>query len=165
LFLNNPIWRRPLISLDEDEFLLPTPSLIYSFPLEIFEPFMPPDSDLGRAYSQARSSSLEATIQEHVSSAMPSARTYRRVVWDDPGSGKEYENDVVALIGNTIFLFEAKSGRLDEVARRGGESSLVRNFRERFVDPGIQAARLERYLNAKGKNVQLRLKVASLVMV
>lgn len=119
---------------------------------------MPPDSDLGRAYSQARSSSLEATIQEHVSSAMPSARTYRRVVWDDPGSGKEYENDVVALIGNTIFLFEAKSGRLDEVARRGGESSLVRNFRELFVDPGIQAARLERYLNAKGKNAQLRLK-------
>jgi hypothetical protein len=50
---------------------------------------------------------------------------------------------VVALIGNTIFLFEAKSGRLDEVARRGGELSLLRNFEELFVEPGQQARRLE----------------------
>jgi hypothetical protein len=34
-------------------------------------------------------------------------------------------NDVVAIIGNTIFLFEAKSGRLDEVARRGGDFSFA----------------------------------------
>jgi hypothetical protein len=158
LFLNNPIWRRPLVSLDEHTFFLPTPSLIYSFPLEIFEAFMPPDSDLGRAYSQARSSYLEAAIQQHISSAMPSARTYRHVVWDDPEAGRTYENDVVALIGNTIFLFEAKSGRLDDAARRGGELRLLRNFKELFVEPGIQAARLERYLNTKGKDAQLQLK-------
>jgi hypothetical protein len=158
LFLNNPIWHRPLVSLDDDTFFLPTPSLIYSFPLEIFEPFMPPNSDLGRAYAQARSSYLETAIEEHISSAMPSARTYRRVIWDEPGSGNTYENDVMAIIGNTIFLFEAKSGRLDEVARRGGELSLIRNFKELFVDPGIQAIRLERYLNTKGKSAELRRK-------
>ena len=158
LFLNNPIWRRPMVSLDDNTFFLPTPSLIYSFPLEIFEPFMPPASDLGRAYSQARSSYLEAAIQDHISSAMPSARTYRGVIWDEPKSGTTYENDVVAIIGNTIFLFEAKSGRLDEVARRGGELSLARNFRELFIDPGVQAARLERYLNTKGRSAELRVK-------
>jgi hypothetical protein len=158
LLLDNPIWHRPLVSLDDDTFFLPTPSLIYSFPLEIFEPFMPPKSDLGRAYAQARSSCLETAIEENISSAMPSARTYRRVIWDEPESGNTYENDVVAIIGNTIFLFEAKSGRLDEVARRGGELSLIRNFKELFVEPGIQAARLERYLNKTGQSAELRLK-------
>jgi hypothetical protein len=158
LFLNNPIWRRPLVSLDEHTLFLPTPSLIYSFPLEIFEQFMPAGSELGRAYAQARSSYLEAAIKEHISSAMPSARTYRQVVWADPETGRAYENDVVALIGNTVFLFEAKSGRVDEIARRGGELRLLRNFKELFIEPGIQAARLERYLNTKGKDAQLRLK-------
>jgi hypothetical protein len=158
LFLNNPIWHRPLVSLDEHKFFLPTPSLIYSFPLEIFEPFMLPDSELGRAYSRARSSYLEAAVHEHISSAMPSARTYRHVVWYDAETGSTYENDVVALIGNTIFLFEAKSGRVDEIARRGGELRLLRNFKELFVEPGIQAARLERYLYTKGKDARLQLK-------
>jgi hypothetical protein len=158
LFLNNPIWHRPLVSVDEHTFFLPTPSLIYSFPLEIFEPFMPPASDLGRVYSQARSSYLEDTIGELISSAMPNARTYRHVVWDDPETGRTYENDVVALIGNAIFLFEAKSGRLDDAARRGAELRLLRNFKELFVEPGIQAARLEKYLNTKDQDAQLQVK-------
>ena len=89
---------------------------------------------------------------------MPSVRTYRSVMWRDEASGTIYENDVVALIGNTIFLFEAKSGKLDDVSRRGGELSLVRNFKELFVAPGEQARRLENYLNMKGKDARLWIK-------
>jgi hypothetical protein len=89
---------------------------------------------------------------------MPSARTYRSVVWHDEISDALYENDVVAIIGNTIFLFEAKSGRLDDAARRGGELRLLRNFKELFVEPGEQAARLENYVNAKGRDARLWLK-------
>jgi hypothetical protein len=76
-------------------------------------------------------------------------------MWRDDATRTLYENDVVALIGNTIFLFEAKSGRLDDVARRGGELSLMRNFRQLFVEPGEQARRLENYLSAKGRLASL----------
>jgi len=44
---------------------------------------------------------------------------YEKVLWTDPASSKAYENDVVALIGNTLFLFEAKSGGISDSARRG----------------------------------------------
>ena len=158
VFMNNPIWHHPFISLDNDTLLLAAPSLIYSFPLEIFEQFMKPGSTLERAYSRARAKYLEAAIHTHISSGMPSAATYRNVMWRDDISETIYENDVVAILGNTIFLFEAKSGRLEEVARRGGDRSLLRNFRELFVEPGVQASRLERHLNTRGKDAVLWLK-------
>jgi hypothetical protein len=154
-FMNNPIWRRPFVRVSEATFYLPLPSLFYGFPFQIFERFLEGKPRLEAAYSEARASYLEDTIYSYVTSAMPSARIHRNVMWHDDNNGKDYENDVVALIGNTIFLFEAKSGKLAEAARRGGEASLLRNFEELFVEPGEQASRLETYLNTKGKEARL----------
>jgi hypothetical protein len=157
-FMNNPVWRRPFIALDEQTLFLPLPNLFYGFPFRIFERFMEGRPALERAYSDARAKFLENMIETHISTGMPSASTYQKVMWRDDVTGTLYENDVVALIGNTIFLFEAKSGKLDDVARRGGELSLTRNFKELFVEPGEQARRLENYLNTKGRNARLWVK-------
>ena len=157
-FMNNPVWRRPLVELDEHSLFLPLPNLFYGFPFQIFEQFLVGRPALEQAYSNARAKFLEDSIKSCVSTAMPSARTYRSVMWRDEASGTVYENDVVALIGNTIFLFEAKSGKLDDAARRGGELRLIRNFKELFVAPGEQARRLENYLNMKGKDARLWVK-------
>jgi hypothetical protein len=154
-FMNNPIWYRPFIALGEDKVFLALPSLFYGFPFQIFEQFISPDSPLGIAYSDARSTFLEDTIFDYVASGMPTARTYRKVMWRDDTSGTLYENDVVSVLGNTIFLFEAKSGRLRDAARRGGELSLLRNFKELFVEPGEQAARLENYINLSRADARL----------
>ena len=134
---------------------MPLPNLFYGFPFQIFEQFLEGHPALEQAYSAARAKFLEDTIASHVATGMPSAKTYQKVMWRDEASGTLYENDVVAVIGNTIFVFEAKSGRLDDVARRGGELSLLRNFKELFVDPGEQATRLKNYLNTRGKEARL----------
>jgi hypothetical protein len=157
-FMNNPVWRRPFVALDEDTLFLPLPNLFYGFPFQILEQFIEGRPSLERAYSDARAEFLEGTIERHVATGMPSAKTYRKVMWRDETSGTLYENDVLALIGNTIFLFEAKSGKLDEVARRGGELSLIRNFKDLFVEPGEQARRLENYLNTQGTDARLWIK-------
>jgi hypothetical protein len=157
-FMNNPVWRSPIVAVDEHTLFLPLPNLFYGFPFQIFERFLEGHPALERAYSEARAKFLEGAIETHVASSMPSARTYQKLMWRDETTGTLYENDVVALIGNTIFLFEAKSGKLDDVARRGGELSLLRNFRELFVEPGEQARRLENYLNSKGKDARLWIK-------
>ena len=157
-FMNNPVWRRPFVALDEHTLLLPLPNLFYGFPFQIFEQFLEGRPALEQAYSAARAALLEDMIEMHVATGMPSAKTYQKVMWRDEASGTLYENDVVAVIGNTIFLFEAKSGKLDDVARRGGELSLLRNFKELFVEPGEQATRLENYLNTKGKDARLWIK-------
>jgi hypothetical protein len=157
-FMNNPVWRRPLIELDEHTLFVPLPNLFYSFPFQIFEQFIAGRPALEEAYSHARAKFLEDKIESHISTGMPSAKVYKNVMWRDPTTERLYENDVVALIGNTIFLFEAKSGKLDDAGRRGGELSLIRNFRELFVEPGEQVRRLENYLNSKGKDALLWIK-------
>jgi len=154
-FMNNPVWRRPFVEVDKLTLFLPLPNLFYGFPLQIFEQFLTGRPVLERAYSDARARFLEDAIETHIATAMPNAKTYQKVMWRDDESGILYENDVVALIGNTIFLFEAKSGKLDDVARRGGELSLMRNFKELFVEPGEQARRLERYLDKNGRGAKL----------
>ena len=156
--MNNPIWSRPFINLYDSKFFLPLPVLLYSFPLRVFERLMSQSSALEDAYSEARSHFLEDMIKSQIQVGMPSARVYANVRWRDETSGATYENDVITLIGNTIFLFEAKSGRLDDVARRGGELSLQQNFRDLFVAPGEQARRLERYLNTKRGNAKFWIK-------
>ncbi|KIN68774.1 NERD domain protein [Sulfitobacter donghicola DSW-25 = KCTC 12864 = JCM 14565] len=85
----------------------------------------------------------------------PSAKVYRSVIWDDPKDGKGYEHDVVAVLGNQIFMFEAKSGKIKEPARRGGIPSLKSTLKELFVEPAEQSQRLQEYLNEYGKTAQL----------
>ena len=151
----NPIWRRPYVLLEENAIFSPLPMLCYSFPFLIIEELIGQNEALRASYFDARAKSLEKMIHTHVQIAMPSARVYSNVSWREEESGILYENDIVAEIGNSIFLFEAKSGRLDEVGRRGGELSLKRDFRDLFISPGQQASRLARYLNTQGSKATL----------
>lgn len=156
-YLNNPIWRRPLIDIG-DSFFFPIPTLIYGFPFQIFEHLIANDRPTQKAYFKARDEFLEEGVERLIKTAMPSARVYRNVEWRKDSEPVLFENDVVALIGNTIFLFEAKAGRLDQVARRGAEQSLIGNFKELFVEPALQAARLEEYINSKKRDARLWVK-------
>ncbi|MFK4056866.1 hypothetical protein [Brevundimonas sp. NPDC046655] len=158
VYLDNPIWRKPYVRLPDDDLFIPLPQLIYSFPFAIVEGLIGENAALKIAYEDARAGYLEDTTEALVRTGLPSATVHRSVVWNDPEDGKEWENDVVALVGNFIFVFEAKSGRINPVARRGGIKSLTTNFEELFIEPGRQAGRLQRYLNTKGSEGRLRLK-------
>jgi len=158
IYLNNPIWRRPYLRLDDDSLFVPLPQLIFSFPFAIVEGLMEGHPGLQIAYENAKADYLESATAALLRSAMPSATVYEGVIWDDPETGQQWENDVVAVVGNFIFVFEAKSGRISDAARRGGDLSLTTNFRELFVEPGIQAWRLQNYLDRQRQSAILRLK-------
>ena len=143
----NPIWRRPYVLEGKDAIFAPLPMLCYSFPFLIIEQLIAQSETLRALYFDSRAKSLEGLIRTYVQTAMPSASVHSNVCWREEESGVLYENDIVAEVGNSIFLFEAKAGRLDEVSRRGGELSLKKDFRDLFVLPGEQASRLARYLN------------------
>jgi len=161
IYLNNPIWQRPYILLTDGSLFVALPQLIFSFPFVIMEALMEGHLHLEAAYESARANYLEEAIMALVSTAMPSAEIYRGVAWDDPDTGQTWENDIVAVVGNFIFIFEAKSGRIKDASRRGGTLSLRKNFKELFVEPGEQSGRLENYLNTKQQTAQLRLKASS----
>jgi hypothetical protein len=161
IYLNNPIWKRPYILRQDGSLFVALPQLIFSFPFAIMEALMEGHQNLQVAYESARSIYLEEEIAALVSTAMPSAEVHRGVVWDDPETNQNWENDIVAVVGNFIFIFEAKSGQIKDAARRGGTLSLRKNFKQLFVDPGEQAGRLQSYLNKNQKAAQLRLKKSS----
>jgi hypothetical protein len=158
IYLNNPIWTKPYIRLADGSLFAALPQLIFSFPFAIMEGLMVGQKTLEVAYENARADYLEQSIVALLETAMPSATIYRGVVWDDPNTGKTWENDVVALLGNFIFVFEAKSGRIKGAARRGGDLSLRKNFKELFVEPGEQGWRLQNYLDTCRQSAAFRLK-------
>jgi hypothetical protein len=160
IYLDSPIRRRPFIRLSDDALFLPFPAMLVSFPFAIIEGLFEGDEVLGRAYSAARTRYLEDATAKLIEISLPSADLYRSVHWTDPDSGKQYENDLVVKLGNHIFLFEAKSGKLNAASRRGGESSLRKNFKRLYVEPGQQAARLETLLR-RGKSAESLLQDAA----
>jgi hypothetical protein len=158
IYMNNPVWRQPFVARDDGDLFAALPQMAVSFPFPIIEGLIKGHRRLEKAYEDARSAHLESAIAEILNRAMPSAAVYEQVLWTDPETGKGYENDVVVLIGNTIFLFEAKAGRISDAARRGGALSLEKNFKDLFVEPGEQAWRLQNYLDTQGPRASLWLK-------
>lgn len=158
VYLNNPIWTKPYVRLPTDELFVPLPQLAYSFPFAIIERLIGEHGGLKITYENARAECLEIEIERNVRTMLPSAEVYRSVQWDDPETGKTWENDIVARLGNFLFVFEGKSGRLHDIARRGGTRSLKTNFQKLYVEPGIQGWRLQNYIDKNGRNAAFRLK-------
>lgn len=158
IYLGNPVWKKPYLLLENGSIFAPLPQLVFSYPFLIFEGVIEnlqiPDS----AYEDARAKHLESAIVALLKIAMPNAKVYQGVIWDDPDTGKQWENDVVALLGNYVFVFEAKSGRIKDAARRGGDLSLRKNFKELFIEPGVQGWRLQNYLDKYRDKATFRLK-------
>ena len=156
LFLNNPVWAKPFIRRQDGSYFAGQPQMAFSFPFRILCALISnKDDDLTLAFSKSKATALEELVFETVSEAIPSARVYRKVVWNDPESGKPYENDVVAILGNQIFIFEAKSGKIPDSARWGATLTLEKNLENLFVHPAKQSENLQLYLNNNPSDFRL----------
>lgn len=150
LHMGSPIRQRPFVRIDDETLFLPIPALVVSYPFAIVERLIIGDEILAKAYSAARTRYLEDAVAHEVRTAMPTARVYQGVYWNDPDTLVRYESDVVAVLGNHVFVLEAKSGKLKDAARRGGEESLRTNFRKLFVGAAEQAAHFEQLIRRGG---------------
>ncbi|HEX8000872.1 MAG TPA: hypothetical protein VF528_20995 [Pyrinomonadaceae bacterium] len=147
-FLGNPVWRRPLIRLDEDRYFMPVPGLFLSFSLELMEDVIRPIPALRNKYERRRAKYLEDEIERLFSSGFPSAKVYRGSLWSDPITGKDFENDLLVIIDSYQIVIEAKSGKVSDPARRGAPFRLEQEIRELMVEPSLQAKRFADYLQA-----------------
>lgn len=156
VFLANPVWGRPFVALDSDTLFLPLPFLFVSFPFTIVEGLMADNKRLNTAYAAARTRYLEDDTERIVRKSLPSARVHRGVKWKDPDTKVEYEHDVIAILGMQVLIFEAKSGKLSPSAKRGAADRLRKNFKALFIEPGVQASRLEALLASRRNDVELK---------
>jgi hypothetical protein len=152
-FLSNPIWKRPLIVLEDGSYLLPVPGLFLSFCLELMEDVIRSVPNLQSTYLKRRAKFLEDEIERLFVSAFPSAKVYRGSLWHDQSTGKKFENDLLVLLDSYQIVVEAKSGKVSGPARRGAVSGLKGEIRKLMVEPSIQAKRFAEHLeNNRGKH-------------
>jgi hypothetical protein len=157
LFLNNPIWARPLIRLPTGAYFFPNPGMLYSFCLEIMEGLIGAEAGIETTYRKRRAAYLEEEIASLVAKAFPGAKIQQGTRWTNE-KGETFENDLLVVIDEYALVIEAKSGRFTSPARRGAESRMERDIRRLVVEPALQAGRFIRFLRSSDhvQNPQLR---------
>ncbi|HIP12200.1 MAG TPA: hypothetical protein EYG73_05710 [Arcobacter sp.] len=135
IFLNNPIWTKPIIILDKESFFCPNPMLYFSFILKTFDDLI--DEIEPIKLSKSKAEYLEEKIEQIVADKLPNAKIYKSFKWD------KYENDLVVFIDTYILIIEAKSGKITDSALRGSSSRLKKKVKELLVAPAIQSQRLK----------------------
>jgi hypothetical protein len=140
LFLNNPVWLRPLINMQNGAFFCGLPQTLMSFVFPIVEELLKPFELLQQKLRNVRASYLEDEVSRLFAKALPSAVAHRGFKWRE--GAQEFESDLVIRFDTTLILIEAKSGRVTWLALRGAPPRLVEHIKELIVKPSDQSGRL-----------------------
>src|SRR5207245_10289112 len=112
-FLDNPIWKKPIIQIGEDSYFWPLLQMFMSFGLEMIESLVDRSPKLKLRYeSEIRPKYLEDETEQICRSAFPRSTVLRGSLWHDPTTGKDFENDLLALMDSFLIVVECKSGSI-----------------------------------------------------
>lgn len=152
IFLDNPIWTKPIILISEKEFFCPMPQLFFSFILKSFDNVI--EKIDKEKLSDVKAKYLENKIEKIVKSRFPDENTVRSIKWCgiEDGKEKEFETDLITFIDTYIIIFEAKSGKITDPALRGSPDRLKKKINELLIEPNIQSKRLKEKLEHLIKN-------------
>lgn len=140
VFMANPVWERPLVSLGNDKFLCALPQLFFSFVHEIMESLIT-EAGFATQLEERRATYLESESVRLVSAALPGAVAVPSYTWE--WEGKRYETDLIAALDQYLLIIEAKSGMITAPALRGATDRAKRHIRDLIIHPSEQSARLE----------------------
>lgn len=153
-FLDNPVWSKPLVKIDNGKYFCALPTSFFSFILKILSGLCKEDKNLNRKLSQARASFLEDRIEYLFKCAFPEAQTLRNYKWSE--SDRIYENDFLIKVDSSLFIVEAKSHEITWPALRGAPDRIKKHVYEILYEPSIQSKRLEdRIICHKAGTLQL----------
>ncbi|MFP4486642.1 MAG: hypothetical protein ACLFOC_06740 [Campylobacterales bacterium] len=152
LFLDNPIWTKPIILISAEEFFCPMPQLFFSFILKSFDNLIVKIDK--NKLSDVKAEYLENKIEEIVKTRFPDENTVRSIKWwgVEDGKEKEFETDLITFIDVYAIIFEAKSGKITDSALRGSPDRLKKKINELLIEPNIQSKRLKEKLELLIKN-------------
>ena len=149
LYLNNPVWQRPFIRLEDGRLFWPIPNISLTFGFEMFELLTDPHKALAIAYHDARAEMLEEELGTLLSRHFPAGRVLRGLKWTDAADSVAYENDIAVVIDRTILIFEAKSRRVSPSALRSSRDRLSVEIEKLMVEPAEQSRRLMNKLSTE----------------
>ena len=139
LFLDNPVWSRPIIEIGNGKFMAPLIQMVFSH-LHLIVKRLTDKAEMTPKLDERRSEYLEKEIAEVLSATMPKARVSKNVKWS--WQGAEYETDCLVCLDHTLLVVEAKSSRLTDEALRAAPGTLRKLTRKLVLNPSLQSARL-----------------------
>lgn len=144
-FLDNPIWRKPFISVAKNLWWMPITSLFHCFGFEIIEELLTEEKSLTELFHQRKAIFLEEAIGTSLAKRFPEAQIFYGSQYSFDSTGQVFENDILVIEDSIGFIIEAKAGNVNAVARRGG-SSIEEEIQKLVVAPSIQAAQFAKFL-------------------
>jgi len=144
-FLDNPVWNKPLIQLQNGCFFCILPIVFTNFGFRIIEQLLE-DSEAKIACTKKRAAFLENEIASLFMAAFPRAEYVRSLVWDG------YETDFLLKFESVLLIVEAKSGSVSTPALRGAPKRLCQHIKELIVHPAQQSVRLQKKILAAQSN-------------
>ncbi|WP_143541623.1 hypothetical protein [Rhodoferax fermentans] len=160
LFLDNPVWLRPLIYFSRNSYFCALPQTLMSFVFPIVDELIHPYPDLAKKLSLARASFLEDEVAALFEKGLPGAQLSRGFKWRE--GSQQFESDLVIRYDTTILLVEAKSGKVSWPALRGAPARMIDHIRTLIVEPSDQSGKLAQRLQEDiervrgGRPTQLR---------
>lgn len=146
IFLGNPIWKKPLLIVDENTYCWPITGIFVSFCVELIENIFIDNQRLKKIYERRRAQFLEKSIEKLFKRNFESAEIYSNLMRD------EGETDLLVLIDSYAIIVEAKSGKISDSAKRGSFKRFQREIKKLIVKPSKQAIEFAEYIeNNKNK--------------
>lgn len=142
IFLNNPVWRRPVMDMRE-KFLCVMPQAILSHIHDIMRAHVE-KCDPKPELEQVRAEFLERSVARLLDITFPNAKKWHAVKWKVDNT--TYETDHILALDRTIIIVEDKSASLTAPALRGAPDRVRRHVRELIAEPSEQSARLEQII-------------------
>lgn len=139
IFLDNPIWKSPLIKI-KDGFFCPLPQSIFSHIHNIMRA-LAETAGLKKNFDEVRASYLEGKVSSLLTKSMPSAKIINGAKWHM--GIVEYETDHIVKIDKTVIIVEDKSGTLSGPGLRGAPDRVKHHIDDLIVKPSQQSTRLE----------------------
>lgn len=144
--LGNPVLERPFVRLAPDAWYLFCPWVLWHNPFAMIERLLDEHDSLLQAYMGRRAEFLELRAAELLRRALPDSTVERSLLSVDPGDGKTYENDVLALVSSYAVVCEAKAGGIPASVRRGRGRVLRERIDELLAKPSQQGVRLAEHV-------------------
>ena len=141
-FLNNPIWTRPGIILQE-KCLFPIPQVVLSHIHGLMRT-LAKEAGLDDELHKRRATFLENKINETIQRILPTATLTLNAQWNYKGT--RFETDLLGQIDRVVLIIEAKSGALTVQGLRGLPERVKRHVHDLVVRPAEQSSRLEQLI-------------------
>lgn len=155
--LGNPVHQKPFILVSENSLFSTMWSVMTHFSIGLLESFCYTNDKLRRKYNDARANYLENKTVELFKKAFPNAQIFAGSKWNG-NDNKQYENDLLVLIGKFALVIEAKAGTVSPPAKRGAPDRLFRTLKELIEEPSDQALRFIEFLKQNPKELSLKVK-------